>query len=93
MGREMQPQMDHILGIYIRLFRNMSVQDPRQSSDNNMILGCLHSTTLRENTKYLGRRTRIPLHPPNTPTREYGIFATLRREIPKTKAWEARKNA
>ena len=58
-----------------------------------MILGCLYSSTLREHTKYLGWRTWIPLLPLNTPTREDGIFAALRRAIPKTKAQGEIKNA
>ena len=58
-----------------------------------MVLGCLCSSPLREHTKYLGRRMRLPLWPPTTPTRDYGLFAALRRAIPKPKAREASKNA
>ena len=35
---------------------------------------------------------RIPLRPLTTPTREYGLFASLRRAIPTPKSREARKN-
>ena len=58
-----------------------------------MFLGFLHSSPLREHTKYLGQSIRIPLHPLTTLAREEGIFAALRRETPNQKAWEARKNA
>ena len=49
-----------------------------------MILGCLHSTTLRAQSKCLGRRTQLPIRPPTTPKREYWLFSALLREIPKT---------
>ena len=58
-----------------------------------MILGCLHSTTLREHTKYLSTRMQLPLLTPTTRTKEDGLFASLRRSIPKTKAQEAWNNA
>ena len=69
LGREVRYRMDYILGTDRRLFRNVSVRDPSQNSDYYMISGCLHSATLRKHTKYLGRRTRLPLRPPTTPTR------------------------
>ena len=81
-----------ILGTERRLFRNMSIWDPMQNSDHYLILGCLHSTTLREHRKYLGRTMRTPLRPLTTPTRKDGLFAALHQAIPKTKAREARKN-
>ena len=57
-----------------------------------MVLGCLRSASLREHTEYLGRRTQIPLRTPTTPTSEYGLFAALRRAIPKPKSQEDIKN-
>ena len=58
-----------------------------------MVLGCLHSASLRENARYLEGRKRLPLCPLTEPTREYIIFAALRRAVPKTQAQEAQKNA
>ena len=58
-----------------------------------MVLGCLRRSPLREHSKYLGRRKRLPLRSPTTPPREDGLFAALRRAVPKPKAWDARKNA
>ena len=58
-----------------------------------MVLGCFRSAPLREHTEYLGRSNSIPLCLPTTPKRDDGLFADLRRSIPKTKAREARKNA
>ena len=40
-----------------------------------------------------GGRKRLPLRPPIAPTREDRIFAAPRRDVPKPRAWEARKNA
>ena len=70
LGRELRSWTDYILGIYCRLFRNMSVWYPRHSLDHYMVLGCLNISLLREHTNYLMRRTWIPLRPPTTPTRE-----------------------
>ena len=57
-----------------------------------MVLGCLHSAPLREQARYLGGRKRLPLRPPTYPTREDGIFANLRRTVPKPLDREVRKN-
>ena len=58
-----------------------------------MVLGCLHIDPLREHTIYLRCRMWGPLRPPTTLPREDGLFAALRRAIPKPKAQEARKTA
>ena len=64
-------------GREVCLFSNASVWDPRHNSYYYTILGCLFSATLREHITYLGRRTRLPLRPPTTLTREERIFADL----------------
>ena len=91
-GREVRSQTYYILGTYHCLFGNVSVQEPRHKSDHYMVLGCLHSASLREHTRYLGGRKRLPLCPPTALTREDRIFASLRRTVPKLWDWEARKN-
>ena len=63
------------------------------NSYHYMVLGCLHSASMREHARYLGGRKRIPLRPPTEPTRKDIIFADLRRAVPKPQAREARKNA
>ena len=75
MGQEVRSQTDYILGTDQRLFRNVSAWDPRRNSDHYLIVGWLYSTTLRENSKYLGRHTRIPLRPPGNTNKE---VSTLR---------------
>ena len=92
MVREVQYRTEYILETDRRLFRNIYVQDPRNNLDHYLILGCLHSTTLREHENYLWRSTRLPLHPQTTPTKEDGLYAPLRWKIPNPKAQEARKN-
>ena len=92
-GREVRSRTDYILGTDRRLFGNVSVRDPRHNSDHYMVLGCLHSAPVREHASYLGGRKRPPLLPPNALAREDGIFAALRRAVPKPLAREARKNA
>ena len=82
-GREVQSRTDYILGTDLRLFGNVSVQDPRHNSDHYMVLGCLHSSPLREYDRYIGWQKRLPLLPPTA----------LRRAVPKTRAQEARENA
>ena len=69
----------------------MSVWDPRNSSDHYLVLGCLRGNPLREYPEYLGRRKRLPLQPPTTPTREDGLFSSIHRSVPKSKARKARK--
>ena len=88
----MRSRTDYILGTDGRLLGNVSVRDPRHNSDRYMVLGCLHSASLREHARYLGGRKRLPLRPPPAPTREDRIFAALRRAFPKPQAREARKN-
>ena len=92
-GREVQYRTDYILGTDYRLFENVSIQDPRHHSDHYTVLGCLHSAHLREHARYLGGRKRLPLLPSTAPTREDGIFAALRRAVPKPLDKEVRKKA
>ena len=91
-GKVVRPRKDYILGTDRRLFWNMSVWDPRQNTYHYMVLGCLRSTPEREHTKYLTGRKQLPLRPQSDPTREDGIFAALRRAVPKPQAREMRKN-
>ena len=55
-------------------------------------MGCLHSTPLRENSRYLGRSKRLLLRATTAPTREDGIFAALHRAVPRPLSRDARKN-
>ena len=68
-GREVRSRTDYIMGMDLRLFWNVSVRDSRYNAYNYMVLGCLHSASLREHSRYLGGRNRPPLRPPTTPTR------------------------
>ena len=45
-GREVRSRTDYILGTDRRLFRNVTVRDPRHNSDHYMVLGCLPSAPL-----------------------------------------------
>ena len=47
----------------------------------------------REHSDYLGRHKRLPLQLLTTLTREVGLFTSLRRSVPKTKARGVRENA
>ena len=92
-GMEVRSRTDYNLGTDCHLFANVSVQDPRHNSDHYMVLGCVHSASLREKARYLGGSKRPPLRPSNEPTREYIIFADLWRAVPKSRAQEAWKNS
>ena len=59
-GREVRSRTDYILGTDHRLFWNVSVRYPRNNSDHYMILGCLHSASLREKRKWLSLRPHNP---------------------------------
>ena len=82
----MRSRTDYILGTDLRLFRNVSFQDPRHNSDHYMVLGCLPSASLMEHKRYLGGRNKLPLRPPTELTREDKKFAALRRAVPRAKA-------
>ena len=79
-GREVRSLTDYIMGKDCRLFRNVSVRDPRHNSDHYIVMGCLHRSSLKEHTRYLGGRKRLPLRPPTEPTREDTIFSVSAEE-------------
>ena len=81
--REVRSQTEYILRIDCHIFSNMSVREPSHNSDHYMVLGCLYSAAIREHAEYLERHMCLPLQPPTSLTREDGIFAALRRAIPK----------
>ena len=83
---------DYLLGIDRRLFRNVSVWDPRHNTDHFMVVGCLRSAPEREHTRYIMGRRNLSLRPPTEPTREDRIFAALRRAVPKTHGKDRHKN-
>ena len=91
-GKVVRSRTDYILGTYQSLFWNVSVWEPRHNTDHYIVLGCLHSAPDREHAKYLTGRKKMPLRPPAEPTREDGIFADLRRAVPKPHARERRMN-
>ena len=91
-GREVRSRTDYILGTDRRLFGDVSVRDPRHNSNYYMVLCCLHSASLADHKRYLGRRKKLPLQVPTEPTREDEVFTALRRAVPKPQAREARKN-
>ena len=91
-GKLVRSRTDYILGTNRSLFWNVSVRDPRHNTDHYMVLGCLRSAPEREHAKYLTGRKNLPLQPPAEPTREYVIFAALRRSVPKPHARERRMN-
>ena len=47
-GQEVQYRTDYSLGTDRRIFRNVTVRDPRHNSDHYMVLGCLPSAPLSE---------------------------------------------
>ena len=89
----MRSRTDYILGTDRRLFKNVSVRDPRHNSDHYMVLGCLPNAPLSETKRYLGGRKRWKVRPPTEPSRPDTLFAALRRAVPRSKPREARKNA
>ena len=87
-GKFVRSRTDYILGKDQSLYRNVSVRDPRHNTDHFMVVGCLRSALAREHAKYLTGRKKLLLQPPTKPTREDGIFAALRRAVPKPHARE-----
>ena len=91
-GKVVRYRTDYILGTDRSLFWNVSVQDLRHNTNHYMVLGCLRSAPKREHAKYLTGRKKLPLWPPSNPTREDGIFAALRRAVPKPHVREKNMN-
>ena len=89
----MRSWTDYILGMDHSLFWSVSVREPRHNLDHYLVVGCLRIAPLMEHSEYLWRRKRLPLQPLTTLTREYVLFAALRRAFPNPKARDARKNA
>ena len=92
-GQEVRSRTDYTLGTDRRLFRNVTVRDPRHNSDHYMVLGCLPSAPLSETKRYLGGQKRWPVRPLLKPSRADELFAALRRAVPRPKLREARQNA
>ena len=92
-GMEVRSRTDYIMGMDRRIFWNVYVRDPRHNSDQYMVLGCLRRDPLREHSRYIRGRKQPPLRPPTALTMEDGIFAALRRAVPKPHSQDARKNA
>ena len=91
-GEVVRSRTDYILGTDHRLFWKVSVWDLRHNTNHYMVLGCLRSSPEREHAGYLSGRKKLPLRPLAAPTREEGIFAALRRAVPRPHARERRKN-
>ena len=70
----------------------MSVRYPIHNTDHYMVLVCLRGAPDKEHAKYLRGRKNLPLKTPTKPTIEDGIFASLRRDVPKPHARERRTN-
>ena len=60
-GREAKYRTDYILCTDRRIFWNVSVWDRWHNSDHYRVPGCLCIAPLREHSKNLGRRKRLPL--------------------------------
>ena len=91
-GKVVRSRTDYLLGTYRSLFRNVSVRDPQHNTYHFMVVGCLCSAPDREHTRYIAVRSKSPIRTPTKPTREDGIFAALRRAVPKPHARDQHKN-
>ena len=92
-GKVVRSRTDYILGTDRSIFSHVSVRDPRHNTDHFMVVGCLPSAPEREHARYIRGRRKMPLRPPTEPTRKYGIFAALRRAVPKPHTRDRHKNA
>ena len=92
-GKVVRSRTDYLLGTDRSLFRNVSVRYPRHNNDHFMVVGCLRSSPKGEYTRYIMGRRKMPIQPHTKPTREDGIFAALRRAVPKPHVKYRHKNA
>ena len=91
-GKVVRSWTDYILGTDQSLFLDVSVRDPRHSTDHFMVVGYLRSSPAREHAKYLTGRKKLPIQPPTKPTREDDICAALRRAVLKPHVRERKMN-
>ena len=84
-GREVRSQTDYILGTDHRLFQDVAVQDPRHSSDNCMVLGCMRGEPEKELMDYIRKSRRFPLCPIHCDlaSTSENIFSDLKNKTPK----------
>ena len=92
-GREVRSRTEYILGMDLRLLRNVAVRDPQNNSDHYMVLCCIPSAPLTETKQYLGGRKRWPVRPPRETTQTDELFVALRRAVPRAQPRKARRNA
>ena len=92
-GKVVRSQTEYLLGTDRSIFRDFYFRDPRYNTDHFMVMSCLRSALEREHTRYIMGRRKMPLRTPMEPTREDGIFAALRRAVPKPHARNRHKNA
>ena len=92
-GEAIRSRTDYILGTDRSLFRNVAVRDPRYNSYHYMAVGLLKGGTASEHIRYIAERRRIPLKPPEQPTREDTLFGDLQRAVPKPQPQEQHRNA
>ena len=85
-GKVVRYRTDYILGTEQSLFQNVSIRDPQHNTDHFMVVGCLRSAPAREHAKYLTGKKKLLLQPQTQHMREDGIFAALRRAVPKPHA-------
>ena len=91
-GQVVRSRTEYILGTDRRLFKNVSVRDPRHNTDQYMVLGCLSGAPLKATRRYQGGRKRWPVWPPAKPSQTDTLFVALRRAVPKPAPREARRN-
>ena len=90
--REVQSQMDYLLGTVHSLFWNVSVWDAWLNLDHFMDLGCLYRAAQRKHSSYLRWLQRFPLCSPWQQTQEDWWFYVLMQVIPKQPPRERRQN-
>jgi exonuclease III len=68
LGKTYRTRCDYILGSDRRLFKTVSIKDPRHfTSDHYMLVASLRAAPPREHKAYLQGRKRFPLTPNKTP--------------------------
>ena len=94
LGREVRSQTEYILGSSRWIFQNISARYSWHNSDHVVVMGCMCGASPRKNSRYLGRRTLLPLKPPGrqTRTRADKIFAGLHIAVPNPSIRSAHHN-
>ena len=81
--RQVHSRTDYIMKTDSRLFHTVAFRDVHNKIDQHLVLGYLRGADPAAHLRYLGKHTKFPIRPPDTPDKADRMFSEIWREIPK----------